>query len=150
MSKTKKKPNLRLRLVLLYIGSFITCVAPLLVCFIVNWDKYTKTPSDTVKLCIGGILALFFLFLKVIGKLKMPRRIVLFGVVFIMAYLLQAIMDDMILLSGMALLGEFIDLVCFQGFIKKLKENILIGKTANATTDQVEQVIQKYLGNGRV
>ena len=142
--------KMKSRLILLQIGSFIVSIAPLLIVLIINWGEYTKTPGDTIKLCIGGIMALFFIFLKVIGKLKMPRRIVLFGVVFIMAYLLQAIMDDMILLSGMALLGEFIDLVCFQGFIKKLKENILIGKTANATTDQVEQVIQKYLGNGRV
>jgi len=142
--------KMKSRLILLQIGSFIVSIAPLLIVLIINWGEYTKTPGDTIKLCIGGIMALFFIFLKVIGKLKMPRRIVLFGVVFIMAYLLQAIMDDMILLSGMALLGEFIDLVCFQGFIKKLKENILIGKTANATTDQVEQVIKKYIGNGRV
>lgn len=142
--------KMKRRLVLLQIGSFFVSIAPLIIVLIINWGEYTKTPGETIKLCIGGIMALFFIFLKVIGKLKMPRRIVLFGVVFLMAYLLQAIMDDMILLSGMALLGEFIDLVCFQGFIKKLKENILIGKTANATTDQVEQVIQKYLGNGRV
>lgn len=142
--------KMKSRLVLLQIGSFIVSIAPLVIVLIINWGKYTKTPGETVKLCIGGIMVAFFIFLKVIGKLKMPRRIVLFGVVFIMAYLLQAIMDDMILLSGMALLGEFIDMVCFQGFIKKLKENILIGKTANATTDQVEKVIQKYIGNGRV
>lgn len=142
--------KMKSRLVLLQIGSFIVSIAPLVIVLIINWGKYTKTPGETVKLCIGGIMVAFFIFLKVIGKLKMPRRIVLFGVVFIMAYLLQAIMNDMILLSGMALLGEFIDMVCFQGFIKKLKENILIGKTANATTDQVEKVIQKYIGNGRV
>lgn len=142
--------KMKSRLVLLQIGSFIVSIAPLVIVLIINWGKYTKTPGETVKLCIGGIMVAFFIFLKVIGKLKMPRRIVLFGVVFIMAYLLQAIMDDMILLSGMALLGEFIDMVCFQGFIKKLKENILVGKTANATTDQVEKVIQKYMGNGRV
>ena len=146
MSQAKKKPNLRLRLVLLYIGSFIVCVAPLLVCFIVNWDKYTKTPGDTVKLCIGGLIAVFFLFLKVIGQLKMPRRLVLFGIVFVMAYLLQAILDDLMLLSGMALAGEFLDFVCFQRAIRITKENILVGKTADATTAQVEEVLKKYIG----
>lgn len=142
--------KMKSRLILLQIGSFIVSIAPLVIVLIINWGKYTKTPGETVKLCIGGIMVAFFIFLKVIGKLKMPRRIVLFGVVFIMAYLLQAIMNDMLLLSGMALLGEFIDMVCFQGFMKKLEENILVGKTANATTDQVEKVIQKYIGNGRV
>lgn len=142
--------KMKSRLILLQIGSFIVSVAPLIIVLIINWGKYTKTPGETIKLCIGGSMVVFFVFLKVIGKLKMPRRIVLFGVVFIMAYLLQAIMNDMLLLSGMALLGEFIDMVCFQGFMKKLEENILVGKTANATTDQVEKVIQKYIGNGRV
>ena len=146
MSETKKKSNYRFRLTLLYIGSFISSIAPLFACLIVNWSKYTKTPNETVKLCIGGIIAMFFLFLKVIGKLKMPRRIVLFGIVFIMAYLLQAILDDLILLSGMALAGEFLDFVCFQRAIRITKENILIGKTADVTTAQVEQGLQKYIG----
>lgn len=74
----------------------------------------------------------------------------LFGVVFVMAYLLQALMNDLILLSGMALAGELLDLLCFQHFIKKMKENILIEKTADATTSKVEEVVKKYLGNGRV
>lgn len=80
----------------------------------------------------------------------MPRRIVLFGIVFLMAYLLKALMEDLILLSGMALAGEVLDLVCFQHFIKVMKENILIGKTADATSSKVEEVVKKYLGNGRV
>lgn len=150
MSKTKKAPNLKLRLVFLYIGSFIVSVAPLLVILILRWNNYTKTPGDTVKLCFGGVICLFFVFLKVIGKLKMPRRIVLFGIVFLMAYLLKALMDDLILLSGMALAGEVLDLVCFQHFVKVTKENILIGKTADATSAKVEEVVKKYLGNGRV
>lgn len=145
MSETKKS-KYRLRLILLYIGSFITSVAPLLVCLFVNLNKYTETPNETVKLCIGGVLAVFFLFLKVIGKLQMPRRIVLFGIVFIMAYLLEAILNDLILLSGMALAGELLDLVFFQRSIRITKENILIGKTANATATQVEEVFKKYAG----
>ena len=65
-------------------------------------------------------------------------------------YLLQPIIKDLMLLSGMALAGEFLDFVCFQRAIRITKENILIGKTADATTTQVEQVIKKYLGSGRV
>lgn len=149
-NKEKKQPNLKTRLVFLYIGSFLVSIVPLLVVLILRWDNYTKTPGDTVKLCFGGAICLFFVFLKVIGKLKMPRRIVLFGVVFVMAYLLQALMNDLILLSGMALAGELLDLLCFQHFIKKTKENILIEKTADATTSKVEEVVKKYLGNGRV
>lgn len=146
MSKEKKKASLQLILILLYIGSFLSSVLPLIICVGVNFDKYTKTPGDTVKLCIGGVIALIFLFLKVIGKLKMPRRIILFGLVFIMTYLLQAILNDLILLSGMALIGELLDFIFFQRAIKNTKERIVIGKTADATTHQVEQVLKKYVG----
>ena len=51
-----------------------------------------------------------------------------------------------ILLSGMALAGEFLDFVCFQRAIRITKENILIGKTADVTTAQVEEVLKKYIG----
>lgn len=142
----KKKPNLRLRLMFLYIGSFIASVAPLVIVFIINWGDYTKTPGDTVKLCIGGVMCLMFIFLKVIGKLHSTRRIVLLCIAFIMAYLLQALLNDLVLLLGMSIAGEFIDLVCFQKVIRITKENILVGKTADATTAQVEEVIKKYLG----
>lgn len=141
-----KKPNLKLRLVFLYIGSFIVSIAPLVFCFVWNWGDYTKTPGDTVKLSLGGIILFTLVFMKVIGKLKMPRRIVSFGIVFVMAYLLQAVLKDLLLLSGMALLGEFIDYVFFQKAIKRTKENILVGKTADVTTAQVEEVIKKYIG----
>lgn len=70
----------------------------------------------------------------------------LFGVVFILVYLLQAILNDLLILSGMALMGEFLDCLLFQRAIKVTKENILVGKTADATATQVEQVIQKYIG----
>lgn len=56
--KSKKQPNLKTRLVFLYIGSFIVSIAPLLVILIIRWDNYTKTPGDTVKLCVGGVAKL--------------------------------------------------------------------------------------------
>ncbi len=144
--KTNKK--LKVRLVFLYIGSFLISIAPLVVVLALNWGDYTKPPGDTVKLCFGGVFALFLICLKVIGKLKMPRRIIFFGVVFLLAYLLQAVLADIILLSGMALAGELIDLLCFQKPIKTTKENIVIEKTSDATATKVEEVMKKFF-NGR-
>ena len=142
--RTMKK--LKRNLVFLYIGSFLVSIAPLLAVLIARWNVYTKTPGDTVKLCIGGVICLFFIFLKVIGKLKMPSRIVLFGVVFALLYLLKAILDDLLLLSGMALAGELLDMLFFQMAIRRTKERILIEKTSTATSEKVEEVIKKYIG----
>lgn len=138
--------KLKRNLVFLYIGSFLVSIAPLLAVLIARWNVYTKTPGDTVKLCIGGVICLFFIFLKVIGKLKMPSRIVLFGVVFALVYLLKVILDDLLLLSGMALVGELLDMFFFQMAIRRTKERILIDKTSTATSEKVEEVIKKYIG----
>lgn len=142
MKSTTKK--LKVRLAFLYIGSFLISIAPLVVVLVLNWGDYTKTPGDTVKLCFGGVIALFLIFLKVIGKLKMPRRIVFFGILFLLVYLLKALLDDILLLSGMALAGEVIDLLCFQRPIKTTKEKILIEKTSDATASKVEEVMKKF------
>ncbi len=48
MSKAKKTPNYKLRLWLLQVGSFLVSIAPLVICLICNWDKYTGTPDKTV------------------------------------------------------------------------------------------------------
>ena len=147
--KNKNKQNKK-KLLTLYFFSFIASIFPLAAVLIINWDKYTETPEQSVKLCIGGLMAAVFIFLKVIGKLHMPRRIVLFGVVFIMSYLLQVILNDLVLLSGMALFGEVVDYLFFQRSIKTIKEQIFISKSADATAVQVEEVIKRYVGNGRV
>lgn len=138
--------KLKRKLVFLYVGSFLVSIAPLLIVFFMRWSDYTKTPEDTIKLCVGGLTCLFFIFLKVIGKLQMPRRIVLFGVVFILVYLLKAILEDLLILSGMALLGELLDMLLFQKNIKTIRENILIEKTSTVTTKKVEDVLKKYIG----
>ena len=76
----------------------------------------------------------------------MPRRIVLFSVVFCMVYLLQTILDDLLLISFLALLGEILDAIGFQWVIKKTKQDMIVSKTADATTQQVEQVLRQYIG----
>ncbi len=136
----------KFKLFFLRFCSFIVSVAPLVVVLIMNWGKYTETPAETVKLCIGGVLCLLFVLMKVLGKLKIPSRLVLFFVVFLMAYLMQSVLEDLLLLSGMALLGESVDFIFFQKAIKTAEENILVDKTATETAKQVESIIEKHKG----
>ena len=145
----KKNKGLRTRLFFLHIGSFAASAAPLICALIINREKYFSEPSDSVKLGVGAMLALLFIALKVFGKLKVPRRIIAFGGVFVMSYLLSPLLSDLVLLSGMAFLGEGIDLVFFAGAIRKTREKILIGKAADATSDRVEELFKKYIGSGR-
>ena len=143
--KKEKKPRLRARLFMLYIGSFLASAAPVAACVVARWDVYTATPAMKLKLCGGGVIAAVLMLLKVLGKLRIPRRIVFFGAVFVMSYLLEAVLNDLMLLSGLALLGEGLDLVFFQGAIKHTEEAIKIQKTASATADQLEKTVEKVI-----
>ena len=140
------------KLRILTILSFVTSILPIVLVVGINWDVYVKTTGDAVKLTFGGIIAGFLVLLKVMDKLKVPNKFVLLGSVFVMSYLLQSILQDLTLLSGMAFLGEALDCFFFQTPIKKLREAIMIEKTADATSSKIESIIDKKLNslnNGR-
>lgn len=136
----------KVKLAFLYIGSFAVSVAPLLAVLVARWDRYTATPSQAFKLCAGGAMVLVFVFLKVVGKMKMPRGIVLFGIIFVLTYFLQSVLQDLLLLSGMALAGEAADCAIFQWQIKNLKAKMAGEKTADIISQKIDETLQKYVG----
>lgn len=141
--------KLKLKLVFLYIGSFIATVLPLAVTVFLKRGEYMTTVGETVKLSAGVIIGGIFLLLKVLGKLKMPRRLVLYVIIVVMAYLLAPLLDDLILLGCMAILGEVCDFIFFVRSIKKTKEKIVTEATATVTADKVEEIIKKYMGGAQ-
>lgn len=141
--------KLKLELILFYILSFIVCVAPLVIVVIINRNDWFGTPQESVKIGIGAVIGIVLICLKVLGKIKIPKKIVIYGLVFAMTYLLGPILEDLLLLSGMAFLGELLDLIFFQRKIRKTKELIKTEKTADVTSEKVEKVFEKYVGSGR-
>lgn len=139
----KQKISNKTKLVLLQIGSFIISTAPLLIFVFCNWDNYAQTPNDTFKITAGLFVVGILFLLKVLGKLKMPSRVVFYGVTCILCYFLYPLIQDIVWLSALCLLGELLDLIFFQKSIKRLKEQILIDKTATATSDKVVDSITK-------
>ena len=139
--------KLKVKLVFLYIGSFIATVLPLALTIFLKRGEYMNTVGETVKLSAGIIMGGIFLVLKVIGKLKMPRRLALYVIIVVMAYLLAPLLDDLILLGFMAILGELCDILFFRVAIKKTKEQIAMETTTSATADKVEEIIKKYMGD---
>ena len=145
-----KKSKLRLRLAVLYIVELAVLVGPLLAVLILNRARYFTTVADTVKVSIGGALCLIFLGLMVSGKLHVSGGLFGVGAVFVLSWLLDAILQDLFLLSGMALAGKVLDAIFFMPRARHLREQIRIGKTADAaaseTVKQMEGVLQKYIG----
>lgn len=141
-----KKPKYKLRLFFLYVFSFLASVLPVAVAFALKLPEYTKTVEETVKLSVGGVIIVALIIIKLIGKLKMPRRVVLFAMVFLLCYLLEGILKDLFLLSGLALLGEVIDFLIFQNAIKRTREAITISKTSSAVANETVAAIKSYIG----
>lgn len=130
--------------------SFILTILPLIITVACRWDVYVKTPGDAIRLSIGGVIVLVLLFFKAIGKLKMPgRRVVRYTFFLCMCYFLQAILNDAMLLIAMALLGEVLDILICQHFLRKWKEDLLLEKGAIKTTAKVKEMLDDYVGGGR-
>ena len=134
----------KIRIPILYLLSFAVSVLPVAIYFFANADRYFVTVPDKVKLTCGLVCMLVIVFLKVMGKLKMPSRAVLFALVMVMCYLLERVLDDLIVFSFLALIGEILDMIC-QHFIKKAKEERMLQKSADRTAKEIERVL-----NGRV
>ena len=134
----------RFKIPLLYLLSFVASVLPVSIYFFANADRYFVTVYDRVRLSLGLVCLCVIVLLKVMGKLKMPSRAVLFAFVMVMCYLLERVLDDLIIFSFLALVGEVLDMIC-QHFIKKAKEERLLQKSAERTANQIERIL-----NGRV
>ncbi len=143
---SEKKRNDRLRLWLLYLAELVMLVGPLFAVLIANRERYFTTVAETVKIGIGGGICLVFVALLIFGKLKVPGSMFLFAFIFTLSWLLGPLLKDLTLLSGVAMASKAVDLVLITPRVRVIRERITIGKTADATTKQVEEVLQKYLG----
>ena len=140
--------RLKTRLVLLSIGSFIASVLPLALTLFLKRGEYMTTVAQAVKLSVGFLIGAAFMLLKTMGKLKMPRRLTLYVVVTLMAYLLKPILSDIMLLGVMAIIGEVCDSLFFGIAIRRTRNAIADERCAESTAGRVEEVIKKYMGVG--
>lgn len=112
---------MRIKIFLLYVLSFLCSIGPVSVFFLINWDRYVQTVPEKIKLSCGIVFLLVIVLLKVMGKLRLPSRAALFGIIFVMCYLLEAIINDLLILSFLALVGELLDAIC-QLFLRRAKK----------------------------
>ena len=128
----------------LYALSFLCSVLPVTIYFAINHAKYISTVPDKIKLGIGAVALIAIVVLKLCGKLKINSRIVVFGIVFALSYLLDSILNDLIIFSGLALLGEALDMIVTI-FIKREKRKLEINENAEASAKANEKVIEKVI-----
>ena len=148
MKKSKSK------VICLRILAFILSILPIILIVAFNWSDYTITVAETIKLSVGLIIAVIFVLLKCVGRLKLPeKRVFVYFIVFSMVFLLESILNDLLLFAGGALLGELIA-IPFECKAKTIEKELNIDKTAEATAKaldgKLESMIQKHISDGRV
>lgn len=139
----------RIKIILLYILSFVCSVAPVTVYFCINHNKYIMTVPDKVKLSIGAVIVAIIVVLKLIGKLKVNSRIAVFATVFLLAYLLEAVLADLLVFSFLALCGEIADTI-IMAIVKKMKRDLLVKESAEvnaqANAKEMEEAFKRLSG----
>lgn len=138
--------KLRFKLILFQVLNIVMAVLPLIAYFIYNRDVYTETPEQTIKLTFGGIMVIVFITFALLGKLKAMNYISGAFILLLFAWFLEAIIDDLIVISFLMVLGGILSTVLFGIQVKRIKQQILINKTADATSERVEILLDKYVG----
>lgn len=128
------------------IASFTALVTPLVAVLIINRARYFTTALDAVKLTAGGLLCFLFLAVVIFGKVRAPGGLFLCAFVFVLSCLLEPILKDMKLLSGMALLGACTDWIFFAPRLRRCREKLRMDEQATTTAKAVEAVLNKQGG----
>jgi O-antigen ligase len=123
-SKEKKQLTARTRLKLLQVGGFVATLLPLIIGVAIDFREYIKTPSSAVSLSIGGSLAVVIVALKTVGKAKkvFGNALIISGVLFALAWLLEPIIVNLKFLLGLLFAGEAIFAIVFKPLIERTKK----------------------------
>jgi hypothetical protein len=130
MGKIKTRSKILLWQVL---GVAVT-FAPILVEILLNRHIYFATKDAGVSLTIGGIIAVILVAMAMLGKLSkfMGSEIRVVGVIFVLSILLEPILLNFKLLSGLLLAG-----MCANGIFIKPKIKKLLRRKNNEETASV-------------
>lgn len=89
---------------------------------------------------MGGVVLSFILLLKVMKKLKINSGVSLFGIICVLSYLLAPILQDLMVLSFLALVGEMLDVIV-QALISREKRRGLAKEAARDISDSIKGTI---------
>lgn len=131
-------------------ASFVVLVAPLVTVLIVKRGVYFAMVTDVWKISIGGGICAILLLLLILGKLKAPGGVVTLAVVCLISWLLDAILDDLFLLSLCALLGKVVDWIVFAPRLRRLRRLLDMNEQATVTAMAVAAAVKPVERTGRV
>lgn len=116
MKKAKRK------LLLFRVLGFIFLISPVIAVFIINRDRYFATQQETINITLGAMLGLLIAVAVLLGKTSILKGYVGVLIGFALIYLLNSIVQDLLLIYGAILVGDTIYHFIFAPLIKKYGE----------------------------
>lgn len=142
----KKTRRIRRSLMTFRVFSFLVSVGPLAWFFFQNFGRYVETVGDAVKLSMGGMALLVIVVFAVIGKLKIPGRLVSAFVLCALCWSLAALLEDLTIITSIWLGSTVADEMIFSPLVKVTQRRLDIQETADATATATARAVESYLG----
>lgn len=125
--KKQKKPktveSYRREIILWQVIGYAVCVLPLLITVYVKRGELISGGSG-IRVSAGLLIVLVVALLAVLGKMKMPGRVVSVGAAFAVSWLLESLLDNLVLLLGVLFAGILVDALVCETRVRKLKRTV--------------------------
>lgn len=108
-NKMKRTPNPIVRAVVWKVVDFITTFLPLVIFIYLQWDVYFgKSSEHAFENILGLSMVVLIVSLAVAKKLKLANLLGISGLFTLTFYLLQQIINDLVVISFMVFIGSFL------------------------------------------
>lgn len=149
--KKRKTPNPYIRAVMWKVIDIITALLPILIFTIVQWDEYFGKSSEyAFKNILGLAMMILIVSLAVAKKLKLANLLGISGLFTLMFYLLQQIINDLVVISFMVFIGSFLSKTITNPIMRKWERIKDKTETADINAAAMERVVEKVSRSGRV
>lgn len=121
--KPKTVESYRREIILWQVIGYAVCVLPLLITVYVKRGELIAGGSG-IRVSAGLLIVLVVALLAVLGKMKMPGRVVSVGAAFAVSWLLESLLDNLVLLLGVLFAGILVDALVCETRVRKLKRTV--------------------------
>lgn len=125
--KKQKQPktveSYRREIILWQVIGYAVCVLPLLITVYVKRGELIDGGSG-IRVSAGLLIVLVVALLAVLGKMKMPGRVVSVGAAFAVSWLLESLLDNLVLLLGVLFAGILVDALVCETRVRKLQRTV--------------------------
>lgn len=133
--KRNMNPIMKVKLLQIF-GVFVT-FAPIIITVYCNKEKYFATKTAGISLTCGGVVAVVLVALAMMGKASkvFGSGVTVSGIIFLMAYLLEPVILNLQLLSGMLFFGFVAEKLLIAPQIRKAQRQVQAMETARAVKE---------------